>query len=195
MEHHLSQRFTVNPNYAPPASPKVLLKAHPDIQNRKWSNYSKNNLLGRKKEWWDPKPKKKTNLMRAQKDVCRPHYFKLELSGNSNILRIKYVVAIQHVVVENQDFSSMTEESIVSNINLNALISHSQRLLYSTRIYKLCSFLHFTCLGYGIYLKVTYYLLFANKQQVFFSLKEIPIHSNTYKVIIKSLHSKVAFLK
>lgn len=115
-----------------PASPQLLCwKPVSDIQNRKWSNYSKNNLLGRKKELWDPKPKKKQIWWEHKKDKFIDQHYQLELSGDSNILRIKYGSHSTRVVVENQDFSSMTEESIVFNINLNALISHIARDYYT----------------------------------------------------------------
>lgn len=41
---------------------------------------------------------------------------------DSNVLRIKYGSHSTRVAVENQDFSSMTEESIVFNLSLNTLI-------------------------------------------------------------------------
>ena len=41
---------------------------------------------------------------------------------DSNVLRIKYGSHSTQVAVENQDFSSMTKESMVFNLNLNALL-------------------------------------------------------------------------
>lgn len=107
----------------------------------------------KKQIWWEHK-----------KDKFIDQHYQLEISGDSNILRIKYGSHSTRVVVENQDFSSMTEESIVFNINLNALISHIARDYYTQHVS--INYVHFyisLCLGYGIYLKVTYYLLFANK--------------------------------
>ena len=58
---------------------------------------------------------------------------------DSNVLRIKYGSHSTRVAVENQDFSSMTEESIVCNLNLNALISHIARDYYTQHVSnKLC---------------------------------------------------------
>lgn len=41
---------------------------------------------------------------------------------DSNVLRIKHGSHSTQVAVENQDFSSMTKESMVFNLNLNALL-------------------------------------------------------------------------
>lgn len=53
---------------------------------------------------------------------------------DSNVLRIKYGSHSTRVAVENQDFSSMTGESIVCNLNLNALISHIARGYYTQHV-------------------------------------------------------------